>query len=98
VIAHGPFFDRDEDRALLHAIPGGVTPRRVLLRTTFVVALDRARADPERMLSSYPDILKATYDRIEELLPQMPPSEWAFDTTATDAATIIDEFAGSILG
>lgn len=98
VIAHGPFFDRDEDQALLHAIPGGVRPRRVLLRTTFVVALERVRADPERVLSSYPDVLKATYDRVDELLSQMPPSEWAFDTTATDAATIIDELAGSILG
>jgi hypothetical protein len=28
----------------------------------------------------------------------MPPSEWAFDPTATDAATIIDELAASILG
>jgi hypothetical protein len=33
-----------------------------------------------------------------ELLPQMPPSEWTFDTSATDAAAIIDELAGSILG
>jgi hypothetical protein len=98
VIAHGPFFDRDEDQALLHEIPGGVTPRRVLLRTTFVVALERVRSDPERVLSRYPEVLKATYDRVDELLPQMPPSEWAFDTTATDAATIIDELAASILG
>lgn len=98
VIAHGPFFDRDEDQALLHAIPGGVTPRRVLLRTTFAVALERVRADPERLLSRYPDVLKATYDRVDELLPQMPPAEWAFDTTTTDAATIIDELARSILG
>jgi thymidylate kinase len=97
-IAHGPFLDRDEDHALLHAIPGGVTPRRVLLHTTFVVALQRVRADPDRGLSSYPDVLKATYERFDKLRSHMPRSEWAFDTTTTDAATIIDELAGSILG
>jgi hypothetical protein len=59
---------------------------------------ERVRADPERVLSSYPDVLKATYDRVDELLPQMPPSDWTFNTTATDAATIINELAGSILG
>jgi hypothetical protein len=97
-IAHGPFLDRDEDHALLQAIPGGVTPRRVLLHTTFVVALQRVRADPDRGLSSYPDVLKATYERFDKLRSHMPRSEWAFDTTTTDAATIIDELAGSILG
>lgn len=97
VIAHGPFFDRDEDEALLHAIPAGVTPRRVLLHATLAVALERVRADPERLLSSYPDVLKATYERVDELLSQMPPSEWAFDTTTTDAATIVDDLAVSIL-
>jgi hypothetical protein len=97
VIAHGPFFDRDEDEALLHAVPGGVTPRRVLLHATFRVALARVSGDPARQLSSRPDVLKATYDRADELLPAMPPSEWTFDTTTTDAATIIDRLAASIL-
>ncbi len=41
VIAHGPFFDHDEDQALLHAIPDGVVVRRVLLHTTLAVALEQ---------------------------------------------------------
>jgi hypothetical protein len=50
-----------------------------------------------RVLSSYPDVLKATYERVDELLPTMPPSEWTFDTTTTDPAIIIGELARSIL-
>jgi predicted kinase len=97
VIAHGPFFHRDEDRALLHALPDGVRPRRVLLHATFPVALERVRADPERLLSRYPDVLEATYERVVDLLPMMPPSEWTFDTTATDAHTIVDQLAETLL-
>jgi shikimate kinase len=97
VIAHGPFFHREEDIALLHAVPDGVRPRRVLLHATFPVALERVRADPERLLSSYPDFLEATYKRVDELLPAMPPSEWTFDTTATDAHAIVDQLADALL-
>lgn len=97
VIAHGPFFAREEDRALLHAIPDGVTPRRVLLHATLAVALRRVLADPERVLSKDPDVLAATYERVDELLPTMPPSEWEFDTTTTDVATIVDELARCLL-
>ena len=97
VIAHGPFFDHDEDQALLHAIPDGVVARRVLLRTTLAVALERVRTDPCRGLSTHPDLLEAAYERVDELLPTMPPSEWTFDTATTDAPTIIDELSRSIL-
>jgi hypothetical protein len=97
VIAHGPFFDGDEDRALLHAVPEGVRPRRVLLHTTFPVALERVNADPERLISSFPEFLEATYDRVAELLPTMPPSEWTFDTVATDAQAIVDQLAEALL-
>lgn len=97
VIAHGPFFHRDEDAALLHAIPDGVRLRRVLLHNTFPVALERVRADPERLISSYPEFLKATYDRVDELLPTMPPSEWTFDTAAIDAQAIVGHLAEALL-
>jgi len=96
VIAHGPFFQRDEDTALLHAVPDGIRPRRVRLHATFPVALERVKADPERLLSSYPEFLKATYDRVDELLPTMPPSEWTFDTTTTDAKAIVDHIVEAL--
>jgi hypothetical protein len=76
-----------------HAIPAGLEPRPVLLRTTLAVALERVRTDPERVLSRHPDILKAT----DELLSAMPLSEWTFDTSDTDTATIVDQLVASIL-
>lgn len=79
-------FQRDEDRALLHAVPEGIAPRRVLLHCTLDTALERVAADQDRVLSSYPEFLRATYQRVEELLPTMPPSEWQFDTTTIDAS------------
>lgn len=97
VIAHGPFFEHHEDAALLHAVPEGVEPRRVLLHCTFPIALERVRADPGRLLSSFPEFLEATYDRVEKLLPTMPPAEWTFDTTDTDAAAIVDQLAAALL-
>lgn len=96
VIAHGPFFQRHEDEALLHAISENITPRRVLLHATLEVALERVTADPQRVLSSVPDFLKATYNRVAEL-PTMPQSEWTFDTTTTDAPTIVDQLAEALL-
>lgn len=98
VIAHGPFFQRHEDDALLHAVPDGIVPRRVLLHADYEVALERVRADPERVLSRYPEVLKATYDRVELLLPTLPPSDWSFDTTGMTSQTIVDELALALLG
>lgn len=98
VIAHGPFFERHEDDALLHAIPVGIVPRRVLLRADYEVALERVRADPERVLSRYPEVLKATYDRVQLLLPTMPRSDWTFDTASMNAQAIVDVLTQSLLG
>src|SRR4051794_25663897 len=65
VVAHGPFFQHDEQEALLHP------------------ALQRVAGDPDRKPSRHPDLLRRTYDRVEQLLPTMPTSEWVFDTDAT---------------
>ncbi len=97
VIAHGPFFQTEEIEALVHAVPENVTPRWVLLHSAFEVALERVADDPDRTLSSSPDFLKATYDRVADLLPSMPSSEWSFDTTTTDADTIVDHLAEALL-
>lgn len=97
IIAHGPFFQTEENEALVRAVPENVTPRRVLPHSTFEVALERVADDPDRTLSSYPDFLKATYDRVTDLLPSMPSSEWSFDTTTTDADMIVDHLAEALL-
>lgn len=98
VIAHGPFFQRDEDDALLHAVPADVVPRRVRLGCTYEVALRRVETDPDRLLSAVPDFLKATYERIDHLIPTMPPGEWVFDSTTTDAQSITDQLADGLIG
>ena len=97
VIAHGPFFDADEDRALLRAVPPGMQPRRVMLLATFEVALARVTGDADRALSKHPEYLRRTYDRFERLLPTMPPSEWSFDTATTSWRDIVDQLAGALL-
>jgi predicted kinase len=97
VIAHGPFLSSEEDDALLHALPDGVRPRRVLLTTTLAVALERVGADPDRLLASYPEVLEATYDRFDELLPSMAPSEWTFDTAEVDVGQIVTQLGEALL-
>jgi hypothetical protein len=97
VIAHGPFFQAEEQTALLHALPEGIEPRRVQLLATYEVALERVATDPARKFSKHPAILRGAYDRVESLLPTMPASEWTFDSTITCSEDIVDALAGSIL-
>jgi hypothetical protein len=98
VIAHGPFFQREEDEALLHAVPPatGVTLRRVQLLCTYEAALARTTSDDDRILSKDPVLLRRTYDRIESLLPTLPASDWTFDTTALSASDIVDALAAEL--
>lgn len=97
VIAHGPFFEPDEDQALLHAVPDGTEPRRVRLVATYEAALERVGFDPERALSKDPDLLRRTFERMDSLLPGMPPGEWVFDTTQTSPTEIADVLAGALV-
>jgi hypothetical protein len=97
VIAHGPFFQPRELGALLHAVPEGIAPRFVQLLASYEVALARVARDPSRKLSKHPELLRRTYDRVELLLPALPPSDWTFDTTAIAADDIVDELAAAIL-
>jgi len=92
-----PFFQREEQAALLHAVPEGIEPRWVQLLATYPVALERVAADSARKLSKNPELLRRTYDRVESLLPSMPPSDWTFDSTVTSCHAIVDALAASIL-
>lgn len=98
VIAHGPFVSAEEDDTLVHALPDGIEPRRVLLTTTFAVALERVTADPDRLLAHHPEALEALHGRFEELLPAIRPSEWTFDTTVLGADQIVRQLADSLTG
>ena len=96
VIAHGPFFEHEEDEALLHAVPAGVTLRRVKLLATYEAALERTALDPDRALSKDPKLLRLTYDRVESLLPTMPPTDWTFDTGTRSPQEIVDTLAAAL--
>ena len=97
VIAHGPFFQAEEQAALLHAVPEGIQPRRVHLLATYEVALERVAADPYRKFSKNPEILRRAYDRVESLLATMPASDWTFDSTVTSSHEIVDALAAAML-
>ena len=97
VIAHGPFFQREEDQALLHAVPHGIEPRRVHLHATFEVARQRVADDPNRGDSKDETFLRHTYERVDSLLPTMPTSEWTFDTTTTAWPDIVERVADALL-
>ena len=97
VIAHGPFFEPEEDRAVLHAVPAGIVPRRVQLLATYEAALARTALDRGRAASKDPGFLRAAYDRAGSLLPGLPPAAWSFDTTTRSSGEIVDALAADLL-
>ena len=97
VIAHGPFFEPGEDRAVLHRVPAGIVPRRVQLLATLEAALERTAGDTGRGPSKDPDFLRAAYARVESLRPGLPPADWTFDTSALAARVIVDALSAELL-
>src|SRR4029453_16806106 len=97
VIAHGPFFEPEEDRAVLHAVPAGIVPRRVQLLATYEAALERTALHPGRAVSEDPGFLKAGYDRAGSVLPGLPLAAWSFDTTTRSSPEIVDALAADLL-
>ena len=89
VVAHGPFFHRREDEALLHRVPDGIEARRVLLRCDRETAIRRVAGDPTRGLSREVDVLRRAHDRFERLLPDMPAAELIFDTTTIASDEVV---------
>jgi shikimate kinase len=96
VIAHGPFFERNAMEAVLRDVPMDVPRFRVMLRTSYDVALQRVAGDPDRDLSKDPERLRAAYQRALPMLEEMPPSEWTFDTANTSANSIVDDLMAAL--
>jgi energy-coupling factor transporter ATP-binding protein EcfA2 len=91
VIAHGPFFQQHEVDAVLGSVPPETQVRRVHLHSTYEVALGRVAQDPSRKRSADHPFLRATYERVESLLPTMPQCDWRFDTTIVSWREIVDQ-------
>lgn len=98
VIAHGPFFQGDEDAAVVRTAPIGTEILRVELRCTYQVALERVTADAARRhLSANAEFLRNTYDRFGDLRPLMHPADHVFDTTVTGWEDIAGALARVLL-
>lgn len=97
VIAHGPFFQPEEQHALLHALPEGTIVRRVYLDSTLGVAVARTAADTTRIVSRNLAFLRATYDRVAALRPGMPACDWTFDTTTCGVEEIAEALEEALI-
>lgn len=69
VIAIGPIYSADEQRALTRFLPEGTSPLWVVLDAPVEVTLARARADDGRGLSQDPAFHRAAHERFRGLLP-----------------------------
>lgn len=96
VIAHGPFFESNAMEAVLRSVPTDVPRFRVVLLTSYDVALQRVARDPDRDLSKDPESLRAAYMRAMPLLEAMPPCERTFDTTDTSINLIVDDLLAAL--
>jgi shikimate kinase len=97
VIAHGPFYSANETSALLRHVPAGIGVRRVMLLTTYEVALERVTGDPRRGLSKDPVFLRSTYERFLQLQAGIEVCEWTFNTTKSSVDEIVTTITEALL-
>ena len=93
VIAHGPFYSRAEDAALMSRVPALSARRRVMILATYEVALERVASDPSRGLSKDPAFLRSAFF---DLLPDIAPCEWTFDSTKCSLGDVVATIADTL--
>jgi shikimate kinase len=98
VIAHGPFYSKSDNFSLMRQAPAGIAVRRVMLLATYDVALERVAGDSSRGLSKDPSFLRSTYERFDQLLPDIEVCEWTFDSTASSVVEIVTTISEALLG
>jgi hypothetical protein len=97
VVAHAPAFEEPEIDAVLHCVLADTVVRRVLLLSTYEVALERAAVDPQRLLSKDSVRLRRAYDRFEASVSPSVPFDWTFDTTATSLDELVDRLCSDLI-
>jgi shikimate kinase len=98
VIAHGPLYEQKALEVLGSIDLTRAHTCRIILRTTYEVALDRVSGDSERDQSKDPEFLRRAYHRDLALLAELPPGDLIFDTTSTSVTQVVDEIVGAVLG
>lgn len=95
VVAVGPIYDAEEQRALGDALPRSVTPLRVLLDAPVETTWARAKDDPARGLSRDHDFHHRAHARFRELLPAIP-ADLVLAADALDATEIADAILAAL--
>jgi shikimate kinase len=97
VIADGPFYSQSETAALMQCVPTGIAARRVMLLSTYEVALQRVAGDPSRGVSKDPVLLRMLYEEFARELPSIDPCEWTFDTSDCSIDDVVTTIARVLL-
>ena len=96
VITHGPFFESGGFEILGSAQPPGVNVRHVLLGVDAEVAVNRVKGDPTRGISSEPDFVRASNERLRCLRPSLPVMSLELDTTSRGPDEIADDVMAAL--
>jgi hypothetical protein len=64
---------------------------------TYEAAVARVTLDSDRALSKDPELLRLALERVHSLLPDLPPSEWVFDTTQISPRDIVDTLVDTLV-
>ena len=97
VIVDGPFYSQSETAALMQCVPTGIAARRVMLLSTYEIALARVSGDPSRGVSKDPVILRLLYEEFARELPSIDPCEWTFDTAECSVVNVVTTVARVLL-
>jgi thymidylate kinase len=87
VLAVGPIYTAEEQRALTCHLPAEAEALWVVIDAAVTVTLARAKADPSRRLSREPRFHHAAHRRFRELLPAIP-ADLAFNSNDMNAQQI----------
>lgn len=89
VIALGPIYDQDEQRALYENLPPGASLCRVLIDAPLATTWERVTADTSRGASREWAFHEAAHRRYRALMPGIP-ADLTFDSSTMDPSSIAE--------
>jgi len=97
VIVDGPIYSQNETAALMRCVATGIAARRVMLLSTYEIALTRVAGDPSRGVSKDRVVLRLLYDAFARELPNIEACEWTFDTVECSVDDVVTTIARVLL-